>query len=126
MFSSWFRRVLNGPSSTHRRPARRYSRLAVEVLEDRRVPSLYTVSNTSDSGAGSLRQAILDANSNPGADTIAFTIGSATITPATALPAISGPVTIDATTQSGYSGTPLVTLQGASSGQASYDGLSIT
>jgi titin len=30
--------------------------------------------NTCDSGAGSLRQAILDANANPGADTIAFNI----------------------------------------------------
>ena len=30
----------------------------------------YTVTNTSDSGAGSLRQAILDANANTGADTI--------------------------------------------------------
>ena len=31
----------------------------------------YTVTSTADSGAGSLRQAITDANTNPGADTIA-------------------------------------------------------
>ena len=46
----------------------------------------FTVTNTSDSGAGSLRQAILDANANPGLDTIAFDIPGAgvhTITPAT-------------------------------------------
>jgi Big-like domain-containing protein/Calx-beta domain-containing protein len=32
----------------------------------------FTVSNTNDSGAGSLRQAIIDANNTPGEDTIAF------------------------------------------------------
>ena len=32
----------------------------------------YTVTNTNDSGIGSLRQAILDANANPGADLITF------------------------------------------------------
>ena len=31
----------------------------------------YTVTSTADSGAGTLRQAITDANTNPGADTIA-------------------------------------------------------
>ena len=32
----------------------------------------FTVTMTADSGVGSLRQAILDANANPGADIIAF------------------------------------------------------
>ena len=48
----------------------------------------FTVTNTSDSGAGSLRQAILDANTAPGADTITFSIGSGgakLITPASLL-----------------------------------------
>src|SRR5438132_474984 len=66
--------------------------------------STFTVTNTNDSGAGSLRQAILDANANAGADTIAFNIPSSgvqTITPATPLPAITDPVTID-----GYTQTP--------------------
>jgi len=64
----------------------------------------FTVTNTSDSGAGSLRQAILDANGAVGADTIAFGIsgsGVQTIAPATALPAITSPVTIDGYTQTG-------------------------
>jgi hypothetical protein len=44
--------------------------LAVQPLEGRAVPA--TVTNTNDSGAGSLRQAILDTNNSPGADTIDF------------------------------------------------------
>ena len=36
--------------------------------------STYTVINTNDSGVGSLRQAILDANAHAGDDTIAFAI----------------------------------------------------
>ena len=38
------------------------------------VPTTFTVTNTSNSGAGSLRQAILDANSTPGQDVIVFNI----------------------------------------------------
>ena len=47
-------------------------RLRIEALEDRTVPSTFMVLNLADSGAGSLRQAILDANDNPGADLIRF------------------------------------------------------
>src|SRR5262249_18686857 len=48
------------------------TRLSLEALEDRTVPSTFTVDNLADSGFGSLRQAILDANANPGADLIDF------------------------------------------------------
>jgi hypothetical protein len=75
----------------------------------------FTVTNTNDSGAGSLRQAILDANATPGTDTINFNIppgGVQTIAPLTLLPSITSPVIIDGTTQPGYSGTPLVELNG--------------
>ncbi len=64
----------------------------------------YTVTNTGDSGAGSLRQAITDANAHPGADTIAFAIPGAgvhTIAPLTALPPITDQVTIDGYSQPG-------------------------
>lgn len=44
----------------------------VEVLEDRRLLSTFTIENLADSGVGSLRQAILDANAKPGADAIHF------------------------------------------------------
>jgi hypothetical protein len=66
----------------------------------------FTVTNTNDSGAGSLRQAILDANAAAGNDTIAFAIpgsGVHTITPSTPLPDITGLVTIDGFTQAGSS-----------------------
>lgn len=66
----------------------------------------FTVTNTNDSGAGSLRQAIIDANAAAGLDTIAFNIpgaGVQTISPTTALPNISSPVIIDGYTQPGTS-----------------------
>jgi hypothetical protein len=44
----------------------------LEVLEGRTLPSTFTVLNLVDSGAGSLRQAILDANASTGADVIDF------------------------------------------------------
>jgi hypothetical protein len=62
----------------------------------------FTVTNTNDSGHGSLRQAILDANANAGADSIVFNIprtGPHTITLTSALPTITDPVIIDGTTQ---------------------------
>lgn len=66
----------------------------------------YTVTSTNDSGTGSLRQAILDANAAAGADDIGFNIpgdGPHTIRPASALPKITDPVTIDGYTQPGAS-----------------------
>jgi hypothetical protein len=64
--------------------------------------NVYIVLNGSDSGPGSLSQAITDANGNPGLDTIDFNIsGTPTITPTDAnpLPAITDPVKIDGTSQ---------------------------
>jgi len=75
----------------------------------------YTVTTIADSGAGSLRQAITDANANAGADTIGFNIvgsGVHTIAVATALPALTSPVTIDGYTQAGSSANTLPVGQG--------------
>ena len=88
----------------------------------------FTVTNTDDSGPGSLRQAIFDANGAPGLDTIAFNIAGAgvhTISPATVLPGITDPVTIDGYSQpgaspntdpNGFDGTLLIELSGAGGG----------
>ncbi len=77
----------------------------------------YTVTNTADSGAGSLRQAILDANANAGPDTIAFNIPGAGVqtinVSLTSLPTVTSPVTIDGTTQPGYAGAPLIEVHGS-------------
>ena len=75
----------------------------------------FNVTNTDDSGSGSLRQAILDANAAGGADTIAFNItgsGVHTIALATALPAITSPVTINGYSQGGASANTHDTTQG--------------
>jgi len=80
-----------------------------------------TVINTANIGVGSLYWAITNANASTGVTTINFQIsGTApfTITPVNSLPALTEPVIIDATTQPGYNGQPLVQLNGAStSGQ---------
>jgi hypothetical protein len=90
----------------------------------------YIVTNTNDSQAGSLRQAILDANANPGTDTISFQIlpdnGLQTIKPFSALPTITDPVVIDATSQSCLAcAGPAIQLDGTSAG-AGVSGLEIT
>jgi hypothetical protein len=91
--------------------------LTLEALEDRFLLSVYAVINTNDNGQGSLRQAILDANANTTqANTIIFDIqgqGPHTIRPLSPLPTITNPVTIDATSQPGYAGTPLIELDGS-------------
>lgn len=76
-------------------------------------PAQIIVSNTNDEGAGSLRQAILDANTNPGPDTITFNIlngGPQIIRLDAALPTITETVHLDGSTQPGFAGSPLVQI----------------
>jgi hypothetical protein len=94
------------------------------------LPVQAVVTNTGDSGAGSLRQAILDVNAQSGFQSqplgIVFNIpgnGVQTITLASALPPLALPTLLDGTTQSGYAGTPIIELNG---GGASVSGLHIT
>ncbi len=96
-----------------RRPRLRWFLPRVEALESREVPATFTVTNTGDNGGvdpapgdstGTLRQAIVDANATPGADTIDFAIaagGVQTIALTAALPAVTEAVTVDGYTEPG-------------------------
>jgi parallel beta-helix repeat protein len=91
----------------------------LEPFEDRLLPSTYAVINTADTGQGSLRQALLDANANSGPNTIIFDIrgeGGHTIQPGSPLPTITRAVTIDGTYQPGYNGSPLIEIDGEFAG----------
>jgi hypothetical protein len=85
------------------------------------------VTNTLDAGLGSLRLAILAANGMEGLDTIIFRIpgeGPFTIRPLSPLPFVTDPTVIDATTQPGFAGRPIVAVDGTIAG-AAVDGLTI-
>lgn len=82
-------------------------------------PALFLVTNGNDEGAGSLRQAILNANANGGGlDRIEFNIDGGsppfTVQPLTPLPAITSTVIIDGFTQPGAApgAPPVVQLDG--------------
>ena len=92
----------------------------------------FTVSTTADNGsnvsptAGSLREAIINANQTTAADTINFSVAG-TITPTTSLPTITQPVTINGYSapgavlnsgSAGFVGTLVVELSGASAGSS--------
>ena len=83
----------------------------------------YTVNSTADSGTGSLRDAIDYVDANGGGTTIAFDFGTGpqTIDLLSPLPAITVPLTIDGTTEPGYSSTPLIELDGAARDSAPTD-----
>jgi len=74
----------------------------------------FVVTSNADAGAGALRTAILEADQTP-VSTIDFELarGSLTINLVDPLPLITSTVTIDGTSQPGYSGTPLVTVNGS-------------
>ena len=75
----------------------------------------------------SLRDAITFANSRPGADTIAFGIGTGpvTIRLVSPLPVITDPAVIDGTKQPGWAGFPIVEIDGSAAGDEAA-GLKIT
>src|SRR4051812_18006960 len=79
----------NGNAMSRRdrgRARRRPFHALLERLEDRRLLATFSVFHTADSGPGSLRQAIIDANTLPGADRIEFGI------PASVAPTLDVPV----------------------------------
>ena len=87
-------------------------------------PTLNVVTNTKDSGQGSLRDVINFANQNIGKDKILFNIplsdsgyntttNSLTIRPLSPLPQITDSVIIDGASQPGYSDRPMIELDGS-------------
>ncbi len=99
-------------------------------LESRQLLATFRVTTAADSGPGSLRQAILDANGLDGPDDIRFAIGGGlqSISPLSPLPAITGPVAIDGTSQPNAGARdprlPRIELNGSSMGSG--PGLNIT
>ncbi|MCA9049961.1 MAG: cadherin-like domain-containing protein, partial [Planctomycetaceae bacterium] len=93
--------------------------MPTETLEIRALLSAIFVTNTNDSGPGSLRDAISTSNSSPVLDSIEFDIpgaGPYTIAPLSALPTITDSVVIDGWSQPGWSGTPVIELDGTNAG----------
>ena len=110
---------LRGKSAVARRKSRSTRHpLNLEMMERRQLLTIFTVINNGDSGTGSLRQAILSANSNPGGDTIRFNLPNTqlVITPLTPLPTLTDAGTqIDGTSQPNFdktTGQPLVVIDG--------------
>ncbi len=106
-----FNRVSRIRSRCRKRPA---FHLNFELCEDRVLLAIL-VTTPDDNGdnfdptPGSLRQAILTANSTPGQDTIDFNIpgsGPFIIQPLTALPTITDQVNLDGTTERTFLGLP--------------------
>ena len=110
------------PARRIRRPRTRHpSPLHLELLEDRTLLSVFTVRTTDDFGAGSLRQAIIDANAASGTNSIRFAIdgtGVQSIHPGSPLPDVTSPLAIDGTTQPGFVDTPLIELNGSAAGSS--------
>lgn len=105
-------------------------RALAESLERRVLLTTFVVTNTGDTGTGSLRQAIVDSNGDTthGTNIIDFSIGKglATIKPATPLPPIMQSVDIDGTSQPGFNPhthVPLIELDGENAGVSSLGGL---
>jgi trimeric autotransporter adhesin len=115
MFSFFSKRTrANGTSAnigqTKKSNAKRRKRpYSLEPLEDRSLMTTFTVANLNDSGAGSFRQAITDANNAVGADTIEFDVAG-TIALKKALPTIIDTVNIDGSTAPGYVTAPVVAV----------------
>src|SRR5262245_1870838 len=102
-FSRWF-----GGASPFRKaglPANPRSgrfRPILEALEGRHLLAAFVVTNLGDAGAGSLRQALLDANHTAGPDLIRFRVAGTIRLTSGALPAVTGTVNIDGTTAPGF------------------------
>lgn len=111
---------------------------AAEIRDIAQGAGPFVVTNTNDSGPGSLRDALTYANSRLGTDTITFNIpgpGVKTINVVSALPVITDPVVIDGYSQPGTRANSLavgnnavllIELNGSGAGTANAHGLAIS
>jgi hypothetical protein len=107
--------------------------LALALAAETAAAAAFPVNNTNDAGAGSLRQALLDANTSAGQDVIQFAIpgaGPHVIAPLSPLPALTERVPIDGFSQAGASCGAWppdlrIVLDGSSAG-AGADGIRLT
>lgn len=81
--------------------------------------STWVVTSNADSGAYTLRSSIDSANNDTASSRryITFDVGTTTISITTALSLITRTTTIDGSSQSGYAGTPLITINGPGANQ---------
>jgi trimeric autotransporter adhesin len=120
--SHWLQRMQLALSNRKSRRRVATATLPGEVLEDRLLLATFSVLNPADQGAGSFRQAILDANSTSGSDRIEFNIpgsGVAAIGLESPLPALTERVTIDGWSQPGHVSFPLIVVNGSQAGPGS-------
>ena len=133
MLTSLFRggratRIVSSTAAARRKRSLR-SLPSLEAMERRQLLSTMTfnVTTNEDNGdnyaplAGSLRSAIIQADGVAPGNTAEIDFHLPTdrplaLAPDSTLPAITGPTFLNATTQSGYSGSPLVQLDGSEAG----------
>jgi autotransporter-associated beta strand protein len=115
---SWIKRLFRVAKKTART---RRPRLVLESLEERIAPSAFLVSNTNDSGGGSLRQAITDSNTASGSNTINFSgVAGTIVLTSGALPTVTDNLTITGP------GASLLSVSGNSQSQILLIGSSLT
>ena len=118
----WLRQLFRStPTSPFVTP--RCTRLGLQRLEERDTPATFNVTVTDDSGAGSLRDAVAQANTTAGADTITFAAGLGPVTLTTA--GLSLTDTSGATTVSGPSGGTQIVQRSTAGGMPDFRILNI-
>jgi parallel beta-helix repeat protein len=112
MFSRtrWSHRLSRDQKSRHSLPL---FRPLIEPLEERWLLSTFVVADLNDAGAGSLRQALLDANHTSGSAVIDFQVAGTIRLTSGPLPPVTTRVNIDGTSAPGFEpiqGTPVVAI----------------
>src|SRR5262245_42705302 len=105
------RRLLTRPLTHVPASRTRPAGLFVTTLEDRLAPAIFIVDNVSDSGTGSLRDAVGKATTTCGSDTINF--DSTVFSSPQVINLTTGQITISDSVQINGPGSSMVTVNGA-------------